>query len=528
MIRNWLKNITLGIGLALLIQSPLLAFSQKQQTDLVAVELISQYDAINPKQNMGILFKFTIADGWHIFSQKPGEIGMPTTVIWNLPPELKTIDGNWSPDKEFENEGFIQRGFANEAYYQTALIPTQPLSDNYNIEVIVKWLACKGTCHPQQKTFKFSLPYSEFEQVETAQWQNTWNEAQQIFSANNNSNIWWILLMALLGGIIMNAMPCVFPILFIKILALTQTTSTPQMRASKGISYCLGVILSFLVIASILLALRSGGEAIGWGFQMQSPWFVGCLAVLFVIIGLMLLDVINIRAPFADSYAQILFSNPLISSFATGFLAVIIATPCSAPFMGIAIGYALSAPTYHYYPVFLSLGLGYALPFTLAELFPHRLQKIMPKHGKWMDVLKKFFAIPIFLTALWLIWVLYNQLNPTPKEINWRAYDKTEVEQLITQKEPVFINFTAKWCLTCMLNKKTTLDKEEFINVVKQHQIHLIEADWTNNDDHISSALEYYKQNAVPLYVFYGSNGEYVILPQLLTPKIAIEKMRLE
>ena len=355
MFKNWLKNIVLGIGLALLIQSPLLAISQKQQTDLVAVELVSQYDAINPKQNMGILFKFTIADGWHIFSQNPGEIGMPTNIVWNLPQELKAIDGSWSPDKEFENEGFIQRGFANEAYYQTALIPTQSLSDNHNIEVTIKWLACKGTCHPQQKTFKFSLPHDEFEQIETTQWQNIWNKAQQKFSANNNSeNIWWIMFMALLGGIIMNAMPCVFPILFIKILALAKTNPTPQMRISKALAYGLGVMSSFLIIASILLVLRGGGEAIGWGFQMQSPWFVGCLACLFIIIGLMLVDIINIKTPFADSYAKILFSNPLASSFATGFLAVIIATPCSAPFMGMAIGYALSAPTYNYYPVFLS------------------------------------------------------------------------------------------------------------------------------------------------------------------------------
>ena len=279
----------------------------------------------------------------------------------------------------------------------------------------------------------------------------------------------------------------------------------------------IGVGVSFMVVATIMLILRAGGNKIGWGFQLQSPIFVAIMMILFVVIGLLLLDVITLNSPITKQYN---ISSPILSSLVTGLLAVLIATPCTAPFMGIAIGYALSAPVIEFYPVFLSLSLGYALPFAIAEMFPEQIRKILPSSGKWMDILKKIFSIPVFLTAIWLGWVLYGQLNPYKEaDLDWHTYNKKQVQELVKNNEKVFINFTAKWCLTCIVNKKTSLQSDEFENLVKKYDVKLFEADWTNNNPEILEALEMYGRNSVPLYVFYH-NGKYEILPQILTPKI--------
>lgn len=249
------------------------------------------------------------------------------------------------------------------------------------------------------------------------------------------------------------------------------------------------------------------------------------MIVIFVVIALMLLDVVTFSNPLANAAGRMSFRNHLISSFMTGFFAVLIASPCTAPFMGIAIGYTLTAPVFVYYPVFLSLGLGYALPFALIHLYPRPIHKILPKPGKWMNVLKKIFAVPVILTCLWLGWVLYAQVAGIKTEasetLNWQPYSQAAVERHLQNKEPVFIDFTAKWCLTCVINKKGALQSDEFERLVRKNKINLFTADWTNNDEAVAAALARYGRNSIPLYVYYdGKSDDYLLLPQLLTPQI--------
>ena len=214
-------------------------------------------------------------------------------------------------------------------------------------------------------------------------------------------------------------------------------------------------------------------------------------------------------------------SNRRIGAFATGFFAVLIASPCTAPFMGIAIGYTLMQPLYVYLPVFLSLSLGYALPFTLVGFFPKVLHKMLPRPGKWMDILKKVFAIPVFLTCLWLVWVLYNQTGrhaaDTASTAEWQPYNARKVAELVDKGEPVFINFTAKWCITCLANERLAFSSKEFSDLISLRKIHIFKADWTNESEEITKALAAYGRNSIPLYVYYdGKSRQYVILPQLL------------
>ena len=508
------------------------ALVQEQLTDKVKVSLYTQYDAVHPSQNLGVLLKFKMTPGWHIFSQNPGEVGMPTKVEWKLPLDYEVSELGWSRDEEFKNDDIIQRGYGDTAYYQAVVHPEATALERAELEVKIKWLACGEECVPEQRTFVIKLPVSNMEQLATNDWNNLLVEAEPWFlpeaEKGAQPNLLFVLLMAFIGGIIMNAMPCIFPILAIKAIALSQTSYNKRKSRMEAFFYTFGVVVSFFIAATILLFLRKNGENLGWGFQLQSPWFVAAMAILFLVIGLMLFDLISIPNPLANKAGRMSFKNHLINSFMTGFLAVLIASPCTAPFMGIAIGYTLSAPVYAYYPIFLALGLGYALPFALAGLFPKAIHKILPKPGKWMDVLKKIFAIPVFLTSLWLFWILYHQITPAQvSEVNWRPYNAAEVSALVENKKPVFIDFTAKWCLTCLMNKRSTLETQDFASVAKEKGITLFRADWTNNDPMVAKALESYGRNSIPLYIYYGGkNSDYKILPQILTPGIAREYLQ--
>lgn len=327
-----------------------------------------------------------------------------------------------------------------------------------------------------------------------------------------------VLLMAFVAGILLNLMPCVFPVLTLKALSLSKNIHKKN-HVFNGLAYMAGVVCCFVLIAAILYELRSQGELVGWGFQLQSPWFVGIMLAIFTIIGLMMLNIISLKGRFATTLTKISSINP----FLTGFFAVLIASPCTGPFMGAIIGYALMQPSYIYFPAFLSLGLGYAFPFTLIEIFPSFIIKILPKPGAWMNIVKQLLAIPVILTCFWLTWVLYHQVkNDVTQTAHWHNYNHEQIERLTTEGSPVFIAFTAKWCITCLFNEQRVLETKGFEDFATKQGISLFKADWTNHNPEIFSKLQNYGRGSIPLYVFYPKNsrGKYIILPQLLTSEI--------
>ena len=227
----------------------------------------------------------------------------------------------------------------------------------------------------------------------------------------------------------------------------------------------------------------------------------------------MFLDIISLNIPIKKIPA---------GSFFTGLLAVLIASPCTAPFMGAAIGWGLTAQISStlFCGIFLALGLGYALPFFLAGLFPNLIIKILPRPGKWMLWLKRLFAIPMFLTCLWLIWVLRGDIS---YDNNWQPYNQEKIQSLINQNQKVFIDFSAKWCITCIANEKAVLNTQKFIQYAKEKNIHLFKADWTDYNPQVSQSINSYNRSGVPLYVYFYEKDKYLILPQILTTK-SIEK----
>ena len=383
------------------------------------------------------------------------------------------------------------------------------------------------------------------------------------------------LIFALIGGLILNLMPCVFPVISLKVLSfVSMGGSSPRKIRNHALVFTVGVIASFMLIALAIVLLKQAGNFVGWGFQLQSPLIVGLLSLVMVFISLVLIT----DNSFGESLTKLGniggSENGYYSSFLTGVLAVVVASPCTAPFMGAALGYALIQPSGETVPIFLSLSLGFSLPYLLLAAKP-KLIDFLPKPGDWMVTLKEFFAFPMLATALWLLWVFSLQVNQIfviflligwlllalnfwifqkdYKTINKviflgisifsMIYFLPETEDIETEQnliigsatewyegieddlrnknQPYFINFTAAWCITCQSNEITAFSKDGFKSLLEEKNIEYIKADWTNRNDAITRSLKKYGRSGVPFYVYWEPGFENPkILPAILTDQI--------
>ena len=514
------------------------AWQNNFENDKLRLEVWTENSQLHSSQPLDVILKFEMKNGWHILAENPGDIGRPTVVKLDLPEGYQLKNKRWSAPKHFETDGIVQFGYDDTAYYRVSVVPIYRPERQIRIPLNVSWLSCREECIPGKFATTMDFEVTEWNVFPSNDFKKIAAEAEQSFTAETahtntsnsaNSSLLLVLLMAFVGGIILNFMPCIFPILTLKAISLIQGRFNHREMRIDALLYMLGVVVSFLLVAGILAVLRAQGEAVGWGFQLQNPYFVVLMLLIFVVVLLLLLDLIALKNPLADKLGRLSMSDKRIGAFATGFFAVLIASPCTAPFMGIAIGYTLSQAAYVYVPVFLFLGLGYALPFTLVGFFPKVLHKILPKPGRWMEILKKIFAIPVFLTCVWLGWVLYNQLAVTQTASQsaemWQEYDANKVKQLVANGEPILLNFTAKWCITCLANERLAFRAPEFEKLVQQKKIHLFKGDWTNENPEITKALASYGRNSIPLYVYYDGK-QYHILPQLLTPSILCDHLK--
>ncbi|WP_370680761.1 protein-disulfide reductase DsbD family protein [Comamonas sp. GB3 AK4-5] len=398
-----------------------------------------------------------------------------------------------------------------------------------------------------------------------------------------NTSLWLAVLGGLLGGLILNLMPCVFPVLAIKLLAFTQPGTTAAARRTGGLAYGAGVIVSFLALGGLLLGLRAAGEQLGWGFQLQSPGVVAALAALFTLIGLNLAGMFELRMLLPSRWASAQARHPVADAFLSGVLAVAIASPCTAPFMGASLGFAVGMPAVQALTVFAALGVGMALPYVLACLIPAVL-RWLPRPGAWMDTFRRAMAFPMFATVVWLVWVLGQQsgidgaaallglllllaalawaltlsgrsrwllaglvlaltvwllpsagrlvLQPvdtvsasTPSGTEaalWQPWSAEQVASLQTAGQPVFVDFTAAWCVTCQFNKKTTLSDQAVLADFAQRNVALLRADWTRRDPAITAELSRLGRSGVPVYVLYAPGKP----PQILSELLSISEVR--
>ncbi|HEY0916950.1 MAG TPA: thioredoxin family protein [Solimonas sp.] len=387
-----------------------------------------------------------------------------------------------------------------------------------------------------------------------------------------------VLASALLGGLILNLMPCVFPVLSLKALSLMQSRGQSDGEARRqALAYTAGVIVSFLVVAALLLALRAGGKAIGWGFQLQSPAFIGLLAYLLLALGLSLSGAVNFGTRWMGVGQGLTQKSGNAGAFFTGVLAVVVASPCTVPFMGSAVGYAMTQGGAVTLLVFAFLGLGLALPFLLLGFFP-RLAAWLPRPGAWMETFKQAMAFPLYLTVVWLLWVLARQaganaaglvmlgmvlvafavwlwsrrgviaavlklgalalaawllwlpaMEPGPATQasvgHAEVWSEEKVAELRAQGQTIFVDFTADWCLTCKVNERVALKTEAVQKAFRERGVTFLVADWTRNDPAITRVLERHQRPGVPLYLVYVKGGEPKLLPQVLTPQIVIDSL---
>jgi thiol:disulfide interchange protein len=381
------------------------------------------------------------------------------------------------------------------------------------------------------------------------------------------------LLGALLGGLILNLLPCVFPILAIKVVGFTRHADDSRGHRLSGLAYTAGVIVSFAALGAVMLALRAAGEQLGWGFQLQSPAVVAVLAALFTLIGLNLAGLFEFGAFLPSSVASLEARHPIANAFLSGVLAVAIASPCTAPFMGASLGFAIGLPALQALMVFAAIGLGMALPYLAASWVP-AVARLLPRPGAWMDSFRKLMAFPMFATVAWLVWVLGQQsgidgagallvllvamsmvvwaltlrgrartviasislaclalvgwaAGPNITKLAaqqsvasssgpWQAWEPGRVDQLLASGQPVFVDFTAAWCVTCQYNKKTTLAHEDVLADLTSKKVALLRADWTRRDPAITAALAQLGRNGVPVYVFYKKGSAPVVLSEVL------------
>jgi thiol:disulfide interchange protein len=395
-----------------------------------------------------------------------------------------------------------------------------------------------------------------------------------------------LLLFAVLGGLILNLMPCVFPVLSIKALSvMEQAQKHPAAVRAKGLVFAAGVIVSMLCLAGVLLVLRAGGEQLGWGFQLQSPLFVTLLVYLLLAVGLNLSGVFEVGGGLAGVGDNLTQGDSYSASFFTGVLATLVATPCSAPFMAPAVGAALTQAPINALCIFAALGVGISLPFVLLSFAPW-MRRVLPKPGAWMDTLKQVFAFPVYATAAWLLWVVAQETSPfglgaalagsilialaawsfqksrstagggrvaviatavislllaiilpvrfadvaaaAPGETaqaqpgidEWQPYSAAKVAELSAAGRPLLVNFTASWCLTCLVNERNAFADAAVQEIFHDKKVVLMKGDWTNRDPAITKALAAFGRAGVPLYLVYNAkpgSSEPLVLPQLLT-----------
>ncbi len=418
-------------------------------------------------------------------------------------------------------------------------------------------------------------------------------------SAGGGLSLPWALGFALVGGVLLNLMPCVFPVLSVKILGFAEEAGGEANAMRRhGLLFGAGVLGSMWILAGGLLALRAAGSQIGWGFQLQSPVFIALMTMLFFGIGLNLLGAFEVGTTLMSWGGRMetaASGGGNLSAFLTGVLATVVATPCTAPFMGAALGVALTLSTVGALLIFTALGVGMAAPYVVLSTTPALLDRL-PDPGGWMETLKQAFAFPMFATAIWLVWVFGQQTgnggvafllagllllgvaawivnrwsapqlsqtatlvtrglagaalmggiavavvgagsappeqttaaaeDASETDMTWRSYSPETIESLRAEGRPVFVDFTAAWCLTCQVNKRRVLTAEPVQNAFDEKEVALVRADWTNRDPEITNALESHGRSGVPVYVLYAGDGsEPELLPEVLTEDAVLDAL---
>lgn len=565
----------------------LLALAAPAHSAHVKAQLLSSRVSAAPGESFEAGLRLVHAPRWHTYWTNPGDSGLPTTLRWTLPPGWKAGDIRWPAPERIAAPPLTSFGYGGDLFLPLTLTapetkgpavlkatadwlecaeicipgkaeltlkldvgeskPAAPLPESL---IPARDESAAAAARAEDRKVVLALdgrhPHAEFfpdqNAFEGARGPVTVGPARTELTLALNpgaaapSKLSGVLrrgglapvaielpvtqggglarplLLAFLGGLLLNLMPCVFPVIALKVAGLLQ-----QPGKRHVLAYCAGVIVSFELLAAGLLAARGGGAALGWGFHLQSPPVVAGLALLCVLVGLNLLGLFEVGTRLMG------LGGGERGSFASGVFAVVVAAPCTAPFMGAALGWALTRPPLESLAVFASLGAGTAAPYALLASWPGLLKRL-PRPGAWMETLKKALSLPMFATAAWLLWVLVRLLSPAAAmDGAWKAWSPEAVAQAREAGKTVFVDFTASWCLSCQVNERVVLSRPEVKAALAKGVA--LKADWTAKDAAIAEELARHGRSGVPLYIVYPKGGEAVILPELLTPSLVLDAL---
>lgn len=585
----------LGGGLA---QDALKTSSLRQANKKLNIQLMSSSKEL---ENGTFLYvRIQIAEGFHIYAphtkgEEEDNVSSPPNFAWRLPKGVSVGAPVWPKASVIDSE--VGKVHVLEDPTTVIAFPvsvTEQSNSSQRIVLKVKTSVCRDTtCSYETHECALDFPCSEANVLSKEPSVNMYSPSESALDhvqkldklqdlpvlstveQKEESEFFLILFFAFFGGIILNVMPCVLPVLSLKLLGLVQKYHkalsdhplNPEASIRKhGLWFLSGVLISFLFLALLFLGLRS---QMSWGFHLQSPTFVLFLMVLFTVMGLGLFGLIEIGVSFTRINSHSSLHHPYLSTFFQGTLITIVATPCTGPFMSTALAVAVGESPVRFLLIFLSLGLGVAFPFFIFCCFP-QWSRFLPKPGNWMIVLKQFFGFCLLGTVIWLssvyvqqtsvdalfdriialllisftlwiyshyaflkrkgqLFVILSSLSSSlvagffllkSPEINedlWQPYDEKKVSALQSQRRPYFIDFTAQWCLTCKINKKLVLTQNEIVKKFKEKKVTLFLGDYTKQEAHITKALRAYERAGVPVYVLYKGRGSPVLLPELLT-----------
>lgn len=572
--------------------TPLLASTITQSH--TSLTLKSSTETIQPNSEFWLQLDWTLDPHWYIYAQNPGDGGLPPSLDFELPAGITVLETTWPKPSDLSKEGMIIYGYKDtcKAMVRLKAAADYKPSSLDTIKLAVRWGICHEQCIVDNVTLGLRFPTKELFVKDSAKHSHETKTAppSQSDSTNSAAHIWLLLFFALLGGVLLNLMPCVLPVLSLKLLdfaKLRDSSDSQHTIRTHALLYTGGVLATFQFLNISLSLLRLLGHQIGWGFQLQSPPFIVFLACLFLALTLNLFGVFEIGLRTIHLEGNLKSAhNPRLQSFLKGVLACVVATPCSAPFMGTAIAASLVQPFWVNTLIFTSLGIGLSLPFLCLSACP-KVIDYLPKPGVWMQSLKQFMGFLMMGSVGWMLWILdarfsdglcwvllglwclslgfwfYGKLCPpihssfkrstgaalfalcgigafisfqfaldeTPPSIEqlaFQPYTQTAVDKALADNRPVLINFTARWCVTCQTNKRFVLESKAVIDQLRAEGVVLFEADWTHHDPVITKKLESFGRNSIPLVVYYpkakgGKPAKPVFLSAILTESQLME-----
>lgn len=544
----------------------------------VTARLVAPSEGIRAGEPFTVLLRLEMDEGWHTYTDPPGDAGLPTRIEWELPAGFTASQIQWPEAHDFNLGPLKTRGYEGTVDLPVTITPPDHLTaDSVSLLAKVSWLACEIECIPGSADLALELPIV--------------GEAAGAGNGRGFPALATVWLFAFIGGLILNLMPCVLPVLSLKVLGFCQAGGDPRKARSHGLTFTAGVVGSFLLLAGLLLLLRAAGESIGWGFQLQNPAIVIGLAFVFLLLALNLFGLFEIGVGLTATGGMTTHFSGHTKSLADGVLAVIVASPCTAPFMGTALGFSLSQPPLYALSVFAALGLGLAAPYLLLSFQP-ALLKWLPKPGAWMVTFKKALAFPLLGAVAWLLWVFGLQTGPTAMSLalggmilaglaawiygewslphlpsrtrsiasiaalllltggfalalsggdasageggksstalpeGWEPFSEKRLAALRSEDRPVFVDFTAAWCITCQWNKQNVLTTRAVREAFAVRGVTVLVADWTRQDPDIARILQSHGRQSVPLYLFYSrdnSDNDPIMLPELLTTGMVLD-----